>query len=128
MATTDNLLITKIDVGQSQKEVTANEAFDDLDTAISDVLSKSVAGGSEVTLTDAEALSMVQEYTGALTASINVNVPTRHKVYIINNGTSGAYTLTVKTSAGSGIAVAQGKVAILYCDGTDVVRATDDTT
>lgn len=126
MATTDNLLITKIAVGQSQKETTMNEALDDLDMAITDVLGKSVAGGSDVTLTATESLSMVQEYTGTLTANINVIVPTYNKVWIINNISDGAFTLCVKTSAGTGVYVTQGSMAILYCDGTHVVRVTPD--
>jgi hypothetical protein len=43
--------------------------------------------------------------------------------YWITNDTTGAFTLTVKTSAGSGIAVGQGTSAILYCNGTNVVSA-----
>ena len=41
---------------------------------------------------------------------------------------TGAYTLTVKPAAGSGVAVAQGQKAILYCDGTNVVAATASVT
>jgi len=43
------------------------------------------------------------------------------KPYIINNGTDG--TITVKTSAGTGIAVPTGKTMWVYSDGTNVVDA-----
>jgi hypothetical protein len=43
------------------------------------------------------------------------------KPYIINNGTNG--TITVKTAAGTGIAVPAGKTMWVYSDGTDVVDA-----
>ena len=43
-----------------------------------------------------------------------------------DNSTTGAFTLTVKTSAGTGLAVSQGSRGIYYCDGSDVVDA--DTT
>lgn len=85
-------------------------------------LSKSVAGASDITLTDAEARNAVHEYTGALTGNIAVIVPAEAKPYSVFNNTSGAYTLTVKTSGGSGIAVTQGKKVLLVCDGTNVVQ------
>lgn len=88
-------------------------------------LVKSVAGNSDVTLTTLESSYTVQEYTGALTGNINVIVPTLVGQYWVYNNTSGAYTLTVKTVAGTGIAVTQGKREILYCDGTNVVIADD---
>lgn len=90
------------------------------------LLAKNVAGGTDVTLTSAEALNTIMQFTGALTANINVIVPTTIRQWTIFNNTSGAFTLTVKTSTGTGIAVTQGKRAILYCDGTNVVRATAD--
>jgi hypothetical protein len=89
-------------------------------------LSKSVAGGTDVTLTEAEQQNLQYEFTGALTASINVIVNTDAKSMHIYNNTTGAFTLTVKTSAGSGIAVAQTKRAILDCDETNVIRMTAD--
>lgn len=97
---------------------------------ISDVphtrLAKSVAGSVDVTLSTAEALNTILEFTGALTGSINVIVPTTVRQWTIFNNTSGAFTLTVKTSSGTGITVGQGKRAILYSDGTNVVRVTAD--
>ena len=53
-------------------------------------------------------------------------VPATVQQYWIDNSTTGAYTLTVRTSAGTGVAVAQGSRGIYYCNGTDVVDA--DTT
>lgn len=63
--------------------------------------------------------------TGALTVNRNVIVPNDWHGYVYNN-TSGAYTVTVKTSGGSGIVVAQTKRAKLFADGTNVVRLTAD--
>lgn len=102
-----------------------NAVLDQIDKAIATRLAKSVAGSSDVTLTSTEALNMFHEYTGTLTGNINVIVPASDKVYIVHNNTSGAFTLTVKTSAGTGIAVPQGQKMLLYCDGTDVIRAVD---
>lgn len=120
---TTNLGITYIAQSQALKELTANVAFDVFDAAIAGVASKSVAGGTDVTLTATEARNAVLTFTGLLTANINVIVPTSNKLYVIYNNTTGAYTLTVKTAAGTGIAVTQGSYAILYCNATNVLQA-----
>ena len=83
-------------------------------------LAKSVAGGANVTLSDLECQHAHLEFTGALTANINVVVTDDEKGYWVYNNTSGAFTLTVKTNAGSGYAITQSKKAYLICDGTDV--------
>jgi hypothetical protein len=63
--------------------------------------------------------------TGALTVNRNLIVPNYWDGMIFNN-TTNAYTVTVKTSAGTGIVVGQGKRCILLADGTNVVRITAD--
>jgi hypothetical protein len=50
-------------------------------------------------------------------------VPPTVQQYWVDNSTTNAYSLTIKTSAGTGFAVPQASRAILYCDGTDVVNA-----
>jgi hypothetical protein len=80
---------------------------------------------ADVTLTQAQAACRYLTITGALTGNRNVIVPAEWEgiVYCSN---SGAYTTTIKTSAGAGIVVAQTKRALLLADGTDVVRVTAD--
>lgn len=90
------------------------------------VLSKSVAGNSTVTLSNIEAGNGILVFTGALTGNIAVLVPTKSGNWIVANRTTGAFTLTVKTAAGSGIAISQGKNQELICDGTNVVQSTSD--
>ncbi len=87
---------------------------------------KNVAGAVDVTLSVDEAQTQILELSGVLTASISVIVPTSPWQWTVRNGTTGAYTVTVKTSAGTGITIAQTKRAIIYCDGTNVVRVTAD--
>ena len=98
-----------------------------LEGFISGRLAKSVAGNQNVTLTSTEARNRTLHFTGALTGNINVIVPTKEREWVIYNATSGAYTLTIKTAAGTGLAVGQGKRAILQADSTNVVRVTADT-
>jgi hypothetical protein len=130
MTATTILSATKIDVSQASKEVTANEAFDIFDAAF---------GEKAITMTDANYTlvvtgAMPQEwqygilsFTGTLTAGRNVICPVNKKGYIIANNTTGGFAITFKTNAGTGIAVAATKHAILRCDGTNVVRVTADT-
>jgi hypothetical protein len=88
-------------------------------------LSKSVAGGVDVTLTAAEAANQLIELTGTLTANINVIVPAAARLFWVYNGTSGAYTVTIKTPSGTGVTVQQTGRAMLQCDATSVLYATN---
>lgn len=85
------------------------------------MLSKSVAGSANVTLTEIESRYPAIDMTGAITANISLIVTTTPKLFVIKNSTTGDFTITVKTSAGSGIVVARGARELLYCDGTNVV-------
>lgn len=61
----------------------------------------------------------------ALTTTRELVVPTIQKPYIIRNNTTGSQSITVKTSAGTGVTVPNGKYAFVYADGTNVVSAID---
>lgn len=87
------------------------------------ILNLNVAGNADVTETSAQAQNVIQQYTGVLTGNINVIVPATPQLYYSFNDTSGAFTLTLKTAAGTGIAIDQGSHVILYCDGTNIVNA-----
>jgi hypothetical protein len=89
-------------------------------------LSLSVAGGTDVTLTAAQARNEILNFTGLLTGNINVIVPSGPQIWSVFNNTTGAFTLTVKTSGGTGIVVTQTKSAVLLSDGTNVVTSHDD--
>ena len=82
-----------------------------------------VSGGGAFTLTGGQLNRIAYRFTGALIANREIIVPTTVQQYWVTNGTTGAFTLTVKTAAGTGVAVGQGASSILYCDGTNVVSA-----
>lgn len=83
-------------------------------------LAKSVTGAVNVTLTLSEAGHDIIEMTGIPTANISLIVPNSPRRYWIVNSTSGAFTVTVKTAAGTGIATMPGLQYLLYSNGTDV--------
>jgi hypothetical protein len=96
-----------------------------LEQAITGVLSVS-QGDAELTLTSTDGASdqarnAVINLTGAMTAGRNVVVPTANKLYLAKNSTSGGFAVTVKTAAGTGVAVPAGTARWVYCDGTNVV-------
>lgn len=90
-------------------------------------LVKSVAGNTDVTLTASEAANKLISLTGVLTGNINVIVPNTASVYYIYNETTGPYTVTIKTAAGTGAAVAQGTHDIFVCDSVNVYGAITNT-
>ena len=98
-----------------------------LEQAIGGYSSIAVTSGATLTFSNG-ALSngkdQVIKLTGTIAGAINVVVPDGiEKTYIIQNATSGAYTVTVKTSSGSGVtwgATDKG-IKMVYSDGTDVV-------
>jgi len=57
----------------------------------------------------------------SLTATRNLIVPTIEKPYYIFNNTTGSQSIVVKTSAGTGVTVPNGRKALVYTDGTNVV-------
>jgi hypothetical protein len=85
-----------------------------------------VAGTGTYTLNSTEYAKTAIKFTGLLTGNRVIVVPDAERDYWISNATTGAYTLTVKTAAGTGVAVTQGKAATLYSDGTNVVAADTD--
>ncbi|MEX3764452.1 gp53-like domain-containing protein [Paraburkholderia phenoliruptrix] len=97
-----------------------------VNNAVGGLNSINVAGGANVSLTAAQAGYGTLVFTGALTANIAVIVPNSAARWIVENLTTGAYTLTVKTAAGTGIAVTQGKTQEVFCDGTNVLLASND--
>lgn len=84
---------------------------------------------ADITLTAAQAAcDIIEVATGTYTAGRNVVLPTVNGLkYIVFNNQGGAFAATFKTSAGTGVAVAQAKRATIYCDGTNYVRVTADT-
>ncbi len=96
-----------------------------LEKAIVGRLSVSVAGGLDVTLTTNQGAEDQARYrridlTGLQTANLNLIVPDTGR-WVFFNGATGAFSLTVKTAAGTGIVLPQGGTLPVAADGTNVV-------
>jgi hypothetical protein len=61
----------------------------------------------------------------SLTSTWNLVVPTIEKPYVVQNNTTGGQSIVVKTAAGTGITVPNGKKVFVYVNGTNVVSAID---
>lgn len=82
-----------------------------------------IAVGTPFTLTSAQAGNKLLEFTGILAEAATVNVPAVVAIYYVECSYTGAYTLTIKTAAGTGVNLNAGDRSILYCDGTNVTSA-----
>lgn len=86
-------------------------------------LIKDVSAGGTFTLTASEASNKLLTFIGNPSANVTVIVPAAVAVYYVFNSLSTAYSVTIKTAAGSGAPVPQGQRVIVICDGTNVVSA-----
>lgn len=87
-------------------------------------LAKTVATGT-YTLSAVEYANVVQEYFGALTGNVIIVLPSTVQIYYLNNQTTGAYSLTFKTSAvgAATVTVPQSQTLTVVCDGTNVYNS-----
>jgi hypothetical protein len=84
-------------------------------------VSQSLTLTDTTNLQDARALYL--NLTGTPGGAATLNVPAVEKPYIVYNNTTGGFAVTVKVSGLTGVAVPNGKVMVLYDNGTDVVDA-----
>jgi len=135
MATTSsNLLLALLALGDSGvlgfdnwgAANTSNlEFLEDAITESSDIAVTS----ADVTLTDAQHRSLFLNLSGALTGNRSIILKADQKgFWAVKNGTSGAYTVTVKPSGGSGETITQGKNAFFYSDGETAIKLIESST
>jgi microcystin-dependent protein len=110
---------------------------DTTNTNLGTLIEEAIAGFSEITMSDAnktlsanngatdEARQMILKFSGgSLTATRDIIIPSKEKLYVIHNATSGSQSLQIKTaSSSSTVTIANGKTTVVYCDATDVFLA-----
>ena len=108
---------------------------DTVNDGITSLLDSSIAGAAAVAMTDADytlteangatdqARQMFLTVTGTLTSARNIICPANSKLYFIKNSTTGGFAVTLKTSAGTGISVPNGKATALQVVGGNVLDA-----
>jgi len=112
-----------------------NTNLDIIEKSIAGYVEQAVTSGgtTQLTITDGDATEStsvarhaVIKLTGTITGNSIVTVPDSvEKVYIVTNGTSGAYTVQFKTASGTGITfgVSEKTTRLVYSDGTNLVDA-----
>jgi len=112
-----------------------NTNLEIIEKSIAGYVEQAVTSGGTTTLsiTDGDATEStsvarhaVIKLTGTITGNSIVTVPDSvEKVYIVTNGTSGAYTVQFKTASGTGITfgVSEKTTRLVYSDGTNLVDA-----
>ncbi|MET4187620.1 microcystin-dependent protein [Bradyrhizobium sp. JR1.7] len=105
---------------------------DVVDRAIAGIISHADTGGtldlsgSPPPSSMRQDIDAIQNFTGTLTSNLTVIVPNLSKTWLFANNTSGAFSLFVKTTAGTATQIPQGATKHVYCDGNNVVKRTDD--
>jgi hypothetical protein len=66
-----------------------------------------------------EGRAMMLDLSGTLSAAGTLTVPTANKLYIVRNGTTGGFAVTVKMASGTTVSVPNGATMLLYTDGTN---------
>jgi hypothetical protein len=92
------------------------------DNKFGDVTSISTTGGTTV-LTDEQEIVNAVKVSGTLVSNATVEFSGRGGTWIIQNATSGSFSVTVKVTGQTGFTVAQGTSTVVWCNGTDLVEA-----
>lgn len=128
---TNSYATTPVSEQDAQKVTTYNETLQIHDDMIAGKLDISTTGGT-TTLTGTPAAPQAQKMflniTGVLASNATIEIPIaagtgRNRIYVVKNGTTGAFTLTIKKVGGTGVTVGQGNTAFLLYNGTDIQYA-----
>jgi hypothetical protein len=100
-----------------------------VEQAVAGIATINTWGNNAHTLTTADgataearcAMLVFTDTNTVLTGAATVICPTAAKLYVVKNSTG--QTATIKTAAGTGVAVANGGIMFVFCDGTNVVQA-----
>jgi hypothetical protein len=109
-----------------------------INTELTDMLEEAITGYVTIAITGNTTLTtnttgttcqarhaIIRLTSGTLGSNSDIIVPDLAKIWIINNATTGGQTVTVKTGTGgdAGVVIPNGRTAIVYCDGADVLEA-----
>jgi trimeric autotransporter adhesin len=104
-----------------------------LEQAIGGYAAVGVTSGATLAFTNgalSNGKNQVLKLTGTIAGNVDVIVPDSvEKTYVVENATSGAFTVTVKTTSGSGVTwgtTDKGK-KLIYSDGTNILEGISST-
>lgn len=97
----------------------ASTAF--VQAAVNSVTTISIAGSATTALTAAQSGGGVIVLTGAVTGAKAVTVPATASKWTVKHGGTGAFGVTFKTPAGTGVVLWPGDCLDVFCDGTNII-------
>jgi microcystin-dependent protein len=75
------------------------------------------SGSSDIVVSTSQAQNIAQLLTGTLTGNINYKMPVAGGFYIVNNATTGAFTVKVIVTGGTtGVTIPQGSSCLVFCN------------
>src|SRR6266700_3934112 len=92
-----------------------------LESAIAGRAIHAVIGGT-LDLSASPLVEQVHVFSGTLSSDLTVIVPALNKRMLVQNATSGAFAMLMKTSGGSAIAIPQGTVKDVFSNSGGVAR------
>lgn len=103
----------------------ANDNFDRIDDKLGDTLDLSTTGGT-TTLTETQEEVANIAVSGALLSNATIEFSGRGGFWIVKNSTTGSFSVTCKVTGETGVTVGQGKTALIWCNGTDIVSSIEN--
>lgn len=118
---TPNIKLTNQTEGANNNSwgIIADANFEEIDDKFGDVTSIVTTGGN-TTLTDSQEIVNAIRVSGTLVSNAVIIFSGRGGSWIVENNTTGAYTVTCKVSGQTGVTIEQGGAALVYCNGTDI--------
>jgi trimeric autotransporter adhesin len=98
---------------------------------------QAIGGRADVTMSGTTTLSLTNSnaaqdaralylnLSGTLSGAADLVVPVLQKSYLVKNGTTGGFAVTIKVTGQTGVSIPNGKTVWVYNNGTDVVTAVD---
>jgi hypothetical protein len=98
---------------------------------------QAIGGRADVTMSGTTTLSLTNSnaaqdaralylnLSGTLSGAADLVVPALQKSYLVKNGTTGGFAVTIKVIGQTGVSIPNGKTVWVYNNGTDVVTAVD---
>lgn len=118
---TPNLLLTNQTEGGNLNTwgVIADANFEEIDDKFGDVTSVSTTGGTTTLSTSQEVVNAIR-VSGTLVSNATIVFSGRGGSWIVENNTTGSYSVTCKVSGQTGVTIEQGGASLVYCNGTDI--------
>jgi microcystin-dependent protein len=105
-------------------ELLNTDVFQALENAIAATTTHATTGGA-LDLSATPLVHQVHKFTGVLTSNATVTIPNLSKRMLVNNATTGAFVVQLKTASGTAVTIPQGCIVDVYCDGSNNIYRGD---